>query len=280
MLAINPCDSQSIIPAVTKANAQHVPVILTDTGTLGGVAINVAANEIQSGQLACQGMINGLKAAHNGQVSGTVVQIQGDIAGTAGQDRTKGFEDCMKSKAPSVKIVTDPTKWDPASATSELRISLSAMPDAAGVYMQSDTQFWTGTQQVLQSLGLLHKVGESGHVVVVGIDGGGGTLQGIQQGFVDADVSQPKTSYFNVALFFLKQAQAGTLNKVKAGDYSRYNLDVSYKPSDGGLWVLAPSTLVTAASATDSHLWGNATCDKDSTTCPTTLDSLTSAVKG
>ena len=280
VLAINPCDSESIIPAVVKANAQHVPVIFTDTGTLGGIAVNVAANEIQSGQLACQGMVDGLKAQHNGQVSGTVIQIQGDIAGTAGQDRTKGFEDCMKSNAPNVKIVTDPTKWDPQSATSELRISLSAMPDTAGVYMQSDTQFWTGTQQVLQSLGLLHKHGESGHVVVVGIDGGGGTLQGVTQGYVDADVSQPKTGYFNVALFFLKQAKDGSLSQVKPGDYKQYNLDVSYKPSSGGLWVLAPSTLVTAANAADTTLWGNATCDKDASTCATPLDSLASAVKG
>ena len=255
-------------------------MILTDTGTLGGVAINVAANEIQSGQLACQGMVDGLKTQHNGQVSGTVIQIQGDIAGTAGQDRTKGFVDCMQSNAPNVKIVTDPTKWDPQSATSELRISLSAMPDTVGVYMQSDTQFWTGTQQVLQSLGLLHKRGDAGHVVVVGIDGGGGTLQGVQQGYVDSDVSQPKTGYFNLGLFFLKQAKDGTLNKVNPNDYKKYNLDVSYKPSAGGLWVLAPSTLVTSANATDSSLWGNATCDKDLTTCATPLDSIASAVKG
>ena len=92
-------------------------------------------------------------------------------------------------------------------------------------------------------------------------------------------MSQPKTGYFNIGLFFLKQAQNGTLAKVNPADYKKYNLDVSYKPSGGGLWVLAPSTLVTSANATDSALWGNATCDKDATTCPTSLDSLASAVK-
>jgi ribose transport system substrate-binding protein len=280
VLAINPCDSQSIIPAVVKANAQHVPVILTDTGTQGGIAINVAANETQSGALACQGLIDGLKAQHSGQLSGTVIQIQGDIAGSAGQDRTKGFEDCIKSNAPALKIITDPTKWDPQSATAELRISLSATPSTVGIYMQSDTQFWTGTKQVMDSLGLLHKRGETGHVVVVGVDGGGGTLQGITDGYVDADVSQPKTGYFNIGLFFLKQAKDGTLAKVNPGDYTQYKMDVSYKASGGGLWVLAPSTLVTTANATSSSFWGNAKCDTDATTCATPLDSLQSAVTG
>jgi hypothetical protein len=186
----------------------------------------------------------------------------------------------MKSGAPDVKIITDPTKWDPQSATSELRISLSANPGTVGVYMQSDTQFWTGTQQVLQSLGMLHKRGESGHVVVVGVDGGGGTLQGIQQGYVDADVSQAKTGYFNIALFFLKRAQSGTLDKVNPSDYQQYKMDVSYKPNGGGLWVLAPSMLVKQDGASSNSLWGNSTCDKDSTTCATPLDSLQAAISG
>jgi ribose transport system substrate-binding protein len=267
VLAIQPCDSSAIAPGVAKAVEANAAVIMTDIGSVAGKAVTVVADEVQSGDLACQGLLGGLKKAQTGDPSGKVVQIQGEITSDAAQGRTKGFEDCLAKNAPGVKVITVPTKfWDPTQGTNGLQTTVAANPDVVGVYLQSDTQFWTGTKQVLQTAGLLKKVGEAGHVVVVGVDGGTAILQGIRDGYADADVSQPKTTYFMTGLPFISLALQGKLDTVDPAAFAPLVIE---KNAQGGITVRAPSTLATAANAADTALWGNSTCPKDVKGCPT-----------
>ena len=270
VIAIVPCDSAAIIPAVQKAAAAGVAVVMIDIGAGGGKGISVVADEVQAGTLACQGLVPALKQARGGKASGSVVQIQGEITSDAAQGRTKGFEDCIKQDAPDVRIITVPTKfWNPTEGANGLQTTVAAHPDIVGVYMQSDTQYWTGTKRVLQDAGLLKKVGESGHVVVVGVDGGTGMLQGMRDGFADADVSQPKTTYFLQALPFAAIALSQGVDKLASIDTNAYKPLTVTVTADGGLYVKAPNILVTAATASDTGLWGNSTCSKEVKGCPT-----------
>jgi ABC-type sugar transport system substrate-binding protein len=267
VLAIQPCDSGAIVPGVTRAADAGVAVIMTDIGAVEGLATTVVADEIQSGALACQGIVDGLKAQHGGVASGKVVQIQGEITSDAGQNRTKGFEDCIRETAPEVTIITVPTRlWDPTEGANGLQTTVAANPDVVGVYLQSDTQYWTGTKQVLEGAGMLHKRGEDGHVVVVGVDGGTGILQGIRDGYADADVVQPKTTYFNIGLPFVALQLEGKLQDV---DPTAYAPLVIEKNDQGGITVKAPSTLATPDNADDPTFWGNSTCSSDVGACPT-----------
>lgn len=267
ILAIQPCDSSAIVPGVKAAADAGIAVIMTDIGAVAGKAVTVVADEVQAGLLSCQGMIDALKEQHNGTASGKVVQIQGEITSDAAQGRTKGFEDCMKQNAPDVTIITVPAPlWDPTAGVNGLQTTLGANPDIVGVYLQSDTQFWTGTKEVLQAAGKLHKRGEEGHVVVDGVDGGTAILQGIRDGYADRDTSQPKTTYFIIGLPFVQLLLEGkSLADINPADYAPLVIE---KNAEGGITVKAPNILVTPDTASDKTLWGNSTCSSDVTACP------------
>lgn len=268
ILAIQPCDSSAIVPGVKAAADKGIAVMMSDIGAVAGKAVTVVADEVQAGLLSCQGMVDGLKAQNNGVASGKVVQIQGEITSDAAQGRTKGFEDCIKSTAPDVTIITVPAPlWDPTAGVNGLQTTLGANPDIVGVYLQSDTQFWTGTKQVLQTANKLFKRGEAGHVVVDGVDGGTAMLQGIRDGYADRDTSQPKTTYFIIGLPFLSLLLQGkSLADINAADYAPLVIE---KNAEGGITVKAPNILVTPDTAADTSLWGNSTCSSDVTACPT-----------
>ena len=268
VLAIQPCDSSAIAPGVQAAAEAGIAVIMTDIGAVAGKAVTVVADEEQAGLLSCQGMVESLKEEHDGVASGKVVQIQGEITSDAAQGRTKGFEDCMAETAPDVTIITVPAPlWDPTAGVNGLQTTLAANPDIVGVYLQSDTQFWTGTKEVFQAAGHLFKKGEEGHIVVGGVDGGTAMLQGIRDGFADNVTSQPKTTYFITGLPFLSLLLAGeSLDDIDPADYEPLVIEHN---AEGGITVKAPNILVTPDTAADTSLWGNSTCSSDVSACPT-----------
>lgn len=276
-LTINPCDSGGIVPAITAANRAGVPVTLTDTQAASGYQVSVTGDEVQHGAAACQGLIAGLKAQHGGKAVGPVIEIQGSLATSAAQGRTKGFAECMKKNAPGVKILIDATDWSATEGATELKDTLGAHPNATGIFMESDTVFFTGTEQVLKSLGDWKKRGQAGHIAIAGSDGGGAILAAIRAGYADADVVGSKTAYFPISLFFLKKLEEHKLGTVNRASLTALGLTVTTVPG-GGLLVEVPGRLATPANANNPSFWGNSTCAVTYKGCPVDVSSVRAAL--
>src|SRR3989475_11061978 len=72
VIAINPTDSDAIVPTIKKINAAKIPVITVDRGANGGVvAAHIASDNVAGGEEAAPGLAQRLKG------TGDVVALGG-----------------------------------------------------------------------------------------------------------------------------------------------------------------------------------------------------------
>jgi ABC-type sugar transport system substrate-binding protein len=242
-----PTDSDAIRPALDFAASKNVPVVVIDIGPAGGkVAMVVRANNLRMGEDACKW----LGKAVGGK--GKVLSLMGDQATTNGRDRTTGFNECMKKEFPDIQVNEQPTYWKTDKATAAAQTVVTATPDLAGIYMQSDSVMLAGVLNVLKSAGKLKKVGEEGHIPLISIDATPFALEKIRDGDLDAAVSQPLNLYVKYGLAYLQDAVAGKTFKMGPTDHDSEIVDMSGNPAD-----LLPAPVITKDQASDKTLWGN-----------------------
>ena len=202
-IELSPVDGGAVSTILATLQSKNIPVIaVNDSPSTGHVAMVVQANNTDFGAQACKAMAAKVQ-------SGSVVDIQGDTTTTAAQQRTSGFEDCMKKSAPNVKLLHVPTKWDAPSAANGLQTLLGAHSDIKGIYMQADGVFLAPVESLLQGKGLLVPSSDPKHVVLIGIDGIPDDFKAVKQGFVDAVIAQPVDQYATLGLKYLTEAMAG-----------------------------------------------------------------------
>ncbi len=125
-LVISVGDADAIVPAIEYANDSSVPIVAIDEAPASGkIAMIVRADNVQMGELACEEM--GKRVA----ADAVVVTLDGDPVTSNGRDRTNGFNDCMASKYPGVKLVNVATEWDPAKAASGIETALNQYGNVA-----------------------------------------------------------------------------------------------------------------------------------------------------
>ncbi|HEY4925383.1 MAG TPA: sugar ABC transporter substrate-binding protein [Roseiarcus sp.] len=247
-IIVVPTDSNAVAPAVDFASQKKVPVVSIDNGVAGGkVFMVVRSNSVQMGKEACEAVGKALGG------KGVVLELQGDLATTAGRERTNGFESCMKSEFSSIKVNSQPTNWKTEKAVAAAQTIVSSTPDLGAIYMQSDSVMLAGVLSVLKGADKMTKVGENKHIFLVTIDGTPGALKQVRDGYVDAVISQPVDLYVKYGLYYLQAAVAG--KTFSAGPTDHNSEIVS---DQGSLQDLLPAPVVTSANAGDSALWGNA----------------------
>jgi ABC-type sugar transport system substrate-binding protein len=248
-LIVDPFDSTGIIPALNAADKAGVPVALVDVGATGGKAyMSIRSDNKQAGAQVCDEM--GKLLTKNGSPTGTVLELQGDLAGVAGLDRTAGFEDCMKSKYAQVKVLPRPTHWNGTEAANATQTIVSTQSIDA-IYAQSDCGMVAPVLAVLKQ-GKLLPVGQPGHIILGAIDGCPPTLADIRQGTVDFTVEQPILAYAQRCAYFL---EAALQKKSFQPGPDSFGGEIRKAPT--GLEDVPPLTLVNKANVDDSKLWGN-----------------------
>jgi simple sugar transport system substrate-binding protein/ribose transport system substrate-binding protein len=255
VLDLHQCTAEGVVPAIQKANEKGVVVFTPDQVAAGGkVAVAATVDNVGAAEQGCEHMLEVL-----GSTSGKVIQLQGDIGSDAGRQRTEGFEKCMKAKAPSMKILTVATKWDAAAGAAGLKTLLNGNPDVKAVFFQSDIVFSTAAIQALKSIDKLTPVGQPGHILLWGIDGGAEMLDFIRNGEADFTVSQPLSAYGKVALPFVQAALDGKLAAIKPRTTSTLSGSegMQIKSVETGLMVVVPATLVTEDNVESKDLWAN-----------------------
>lgn len=240
-------DSGAIKPALDRAEAKGVPVVAIDQGPSSGkVAMVVRGDNKLMGRQACEH----LGATLEGR--GKVLELQGALDGIGGQERTRGFNDCMKEQFPGIDVISKPTDWLQEKATTAAQTVLSTNREVNGLFLASDAAMLPGVLKVLERLGRLHPIGREGHLPLATIDGTPFALEQIRRGYVDAVVSQPLSGYARWAAHYMRRAIEGEEFRPGPTDHGSRIIE-----ENGNLSDILPTPVVTRDNVDDRELWGN-----------------------
>jgi ABC-type sugar transport system substrate-binding protein len=186
-LIVAPLNSDGLEPALQAAAAKHVPVLTIDrkissTSCKDYLAF-LGSNFVEQGKRAADAMIK----ATNG--SGKVAILLGSSGNNVTTDRTNGFVEQVKAKAPGLQIVAQQTgdfARDKGQAVMEQLISSN--PGITAVYAEND-EMALGAVTALKSAGKA----PGKDVKIVSIDGTRNAVQAIVDGTINAVVeSNPR----------------------------------------------------------------------------------------
>ncbi len=257
-LIIAPQDTAAVKPALAAAAAKSVPVVSVDTRPdAGGAYMVVRADNRAYGTKSCEYLGQTLHG------TGKVAEFEGDLASINGRDRTEAFADCMKSKYPGIKVIAIPTDWEADKSASGLQDKLLTDPDINGIYMQASI-FLQSTLALLQRENKLVKTGQPGHIAIVSNDGVKSEFSAIDNGQIDATISQPADLYAQYAIYYAKAATEGKKFAPGPTDHNSTIIDTGV---NGQLEDQLPAPVVTHAggkvgdldtlATTDPSLWAN-----------------------
>ena len=226
-IVISPANSEEIVPAVRRANEANVPVVAVDgvVGDGGAVVAYVGFNNAAGGATAAE-YLAGL-----GSIEG-VLELQGALGAYHAQQRGGGFNEAASGK---FDVNSRPAEWLAENAQAITADVLTANPEVNGIFTHNDEMI-RGVLAGLRQVGRAAKVGEDGHVVIVGIDGTPLALQRIRDGEQDATVNQDP---FEMGALAVRSAVAAINGESVESQQ------------------LLPPTLVTKENVDDPNLWGN-----------------------
>jgi ABC-type sugar transport system substrate-binding protein len=252
----DPIDSQAIVSAIRRYNHKKIPVAIIDTPADGGeVAITVSFDNRLGGQMAAQEIIKRLTKRY-GSARGKVLNCYGALQSVAWRQRKEGM-DAEFAKYPNITYIARPTEGELAQMQSVTLSTLSEYPDLDAVHAPSDSPS-RGIVTALQQKGRWKKTDESGHVIFVNIDGEPIALKWIQDGYMDADVSQDPIAYGQVAVELLQkhsmQGQAVPLGEYANSEYFWEKAPIVNAKT--GPTMIIPPFVIDASNATDPRHWG------------------------
>ncbi|MET9483022.1 sugar ABC transporter substrate-binding protein [Streptomyces sp. NPDC006638] len=242
-----PQDTGAIAETLQTLSDKKIPVVSVDTRPdKGDVYMVVRADNRAYGQKACEYLGEQLKG------KGKVAEFQGDLSSINGRDRSEAFKSCMTEKFPGIQVFELATEWKGDVASAKLQSTLAAHPDLNGIYMQAGGVFLQPTLALLEQKKLLKAPGTPGHITIISNDGIPEELDAIRAGKIDATISQPADLYAKYALYWAKEALAGTTPKAGATDHDSTIIKIP-----NGFEDQLPAPLVTKANVDDPKLWAN-----------------------
>jgi ribose transport system substrate-binding protein len=163
-------NDQAIIPALTRAKAAGIPVMLIVTPLKKEYenlfTSYVGTDHYELGRLAGEEMVKGLKA--EGKTKAQVVAVTGAAQQLNVQSRMAAFKDVL-AKNPGFELVaSEDGRWNTAMSekiTGELLVRFNARGGVDGVFAMADNQA-TGAINAIESAGLKAGVADKGIVVV------------------------------------------------------------------------------------------------------------------
>jgi ribose transport system substrate-binding protein len=240
-------DSEAIKPALDRAETAGVPVVAVDQGPLAGkVAITVRGDSVLEGRQACEAIGERMGG------TGKVLELQGDLAGAIGMQRSKGFNDCMAQEFPGISVVSRPTQWAQEKATTATQTVLSTDPEVNAIFLASDSAMLPGVIEVLDRLGRLVPVGQDGHIPIVSIDGSPFGLDQVRAGHVDAILAARLGDYATLSADYLQRAMTGETFTLGPTDHDSTIVQDGENIAD-----VLVATRVTRENVDDPTLWGN-----------------------
>lgn len=170
LIVLDYINDQAILPALTRAKAARVPVILIATPLQkeneGLFLSYVGTDHSELGQIAGENLVRGLAA--EGKSKANVVAITGLAQQLHVQQRMAAFRAVLKEH-PGIKLVGEEDgKWNTAVSeklTSQLLVRLAAHGGVDGIFAMADNQA-TGAIQGVEAAGMTVGVKDKGIVIV------------------------------------------------------------------------------------------------------------------
>ncbi|GGW41512.1 sugar ABC transporter substrate-binding protein [Gemmobacter lanyuensis] len=172
-------DSTAAAAGVKAANKAGVPVIAVDQRPESGsgeLATYIATDSVKAARDLCTWMFGQMGG------KGKIAILHGVLGSTAEIQRTQGCQEAL-TKHPDIQVVAEQTaNWDETEAFKATQNILTANPDLAAVFAESDAM----------SLGAAKAAREAGRedLISVGIDGFPTMFDGIKEGLTQATMAQ------------------------------------------------------------------------------------------
>jgi ABC-type sugar transport system substrate-binding protein len=252
-----PEDSAGIAAAIEKAKAAHIPFYTIDRSPSGAkINMIVLSDNRLAGRQMGEVMLAELTKKY-GSPKGKILEITGNLSQNVGQLRRDGFHDVI-DKNTGITVIQKVGDWDAAKGQQIALDVMTANPDLDGIYMASDNVYGPGTKAAMDQLNKFHKRGESGHIILTGVDGGPWILEAILDGVADGAASQP-VSDFGIVVQWIDQELKG--KPVAEGEVTQAG--APWSPAhikingDGTPELFMATTKVTAENITNPAIWTN-----------------------
>jgi ribose transport system substrate-binding protein len=196
-LIINPADSAAIAPALDYAKSKKIPVVTVDVApSQGSVYMIVRADNTAYGTKSCDYI------ASHASSPGTIAMVEGDLTSLNARDRATGCTSVISSKYPNFQVKAYETKdWGTDPAVQNATTALTAISDLRGIYVH-----WSVPEDGI----LAAEKQKNKKVLLVGNDGAPHECDLIRSKQLDATIDQPADKYAYYAIYYAKQAIAGT----------------------------------------------------------------------
>jgi len=177
-----PQEEKPLVPAVMKAKAAGIPVILLDrnvdqTQAQGGrdYITFIGSDFVQEGQRVAEWLIK--------KTGGTakIIELEGTTGSSPANDRKKGFDDAIKAQSGMQILASQTGQFNRDKGREVMATLLQAHPDVTVVYAHND-EMAIGAIAALEAAG--KKPGQD--VIVVSVDGEKDGLQAIIDGKLGA----------------------------------------------------------------------------------------------
>jgi ribose transport system substrate-binding protein len=206
-IALAPTVADALVPAIEKATAAKIPVILFDSAAKTEQYVSfLASDNIKIGTTGADKLAEAL-IAKTGKAEGEVVALS-FMAGVGSLEaRKKGFLDQIAAKYPGIKVVDFfDAQGQQGKSLAAVQNYLITYPDLKGIFASNEP---TG-EETVRALDTVKKTG----LAVVVVDSGPQEQWGLANGYVDSMIVQMPWKMGYMALeYALKAANGEKLEK-------------------------------------------------------------------
>src|SRR5256885_3263116 len=178
-IAISALDDQGLVPVIDEATRAGIKVITFDAPAPSSKALTYIGTMNEAAGYS--GAAELIKLMNN---EGEVAVLQGGLGAPNLNDRFKGFERCLKEKAPKIKIVAREDEQGKMDLTvNKTEALLQAHPGLKAIFGVS-AEVCPGASAALK------QQGRGGKIILAGFDDLPDTLAGIRSGVVSFCIAQ------------------------------------------------------------------------------------------
>lgn len=188
-IILNALDSDGIVPAIVRANAEGIPIFTLDLGANGGNVQSFWETDNEGvGREAAKFIAEKLRVRY-GDYLGNVVDLMGSSGMTSTKSREKGFAEQM-AEHPGIKIIASQiTDLDQEQSLNIMTNILQGQSHIDAVFCANDS-VTVGASRAIMQTGRFYPIEDERHIIICGVDGTGPALEEIRRGKIDGTVSQ------------------------------------------------------------------------------------------
>jgi ribose transport system substrate-binding protein len=222
-LILNPINANSIVPVVKEANKKGIPVFTLDRGAAcGDCQVNfLETDNVALGKEGADFIADQLKKRY-GSVKGNVVDLEGLLGTTAGDEREQGFAAelaVLQKDNPDLKLVAkQAADFDADKAFNIMTQLLAAHNDIDAVFNGNDDNA-VGAIRAIRQANRFAPIGDPKHIVIISIDGTEQALSAIRKGQMDGTLSQNPLTMAKQSVAYVEAYLHGDKASIPAHQY-------------------------------------------------------------